>query len=318
MIEMKREGEWLVGTLGAEEDGVPFGELLRDRWGFPKKTAHLLFQHKEILADGRAVTQHQRAEAGQQVALRVCLPEPYGVEPEALDLQVLFEDDHVLVVNKPAGMLLHPTAPTERHTLDHAVAGHYQRTGCQARVRHVHRLDQETSGAVMYAKHALAAALLDERLRRREISRTYVAFVHGRVARNQGTVDAPIGRDRHHPVRRRVSPRGEPAVTHYRVVERLNGATLLECRLDTGRTHQIRVHLSHIGHPLVGDGLYGGRPLGITRQALHAASLWFPHPFGEAPVRVEAPWPDDLCRLHKALRKPNRAELGAPGRNSRE
>jgi 23S rRNA pseudouridine1911/1915/1917 synthase len=303
MIEMKKDGEWLVGTLTEGEEGVPFGPLLRDVWGFPRKLAHLLFQHKEIMADGHAVTQMQRAAAGQELRLRVCLPEPFGVEPIAEPIDVLYEDDHLLVVNKPAGLLLHPTEAQHMRTLDHLVAGHFAKRGLQAKVRHVHRLDQDTSGAVLYAKHALAAALLDERLRRREIKRHYHAFVHGIVAKEAGTIDAAIGRDRHVPGRRRAVPQGESAVTHYRVVSRYKQATHVACQLETGRTHQIRVHLSHIGHPLIGDTLYGGRANGISRQALHARELQLVHPFGEQPISTVAAWPEDIRQLERFLRQ---------------
>jgi 23S rRNA pseudouridine1911/1915/1917 synthase len=303
MIEMKKEGEWLVGQLTAAEAGVTVGELLRDRWKLPKKQVHLLFQHKQVLLDGASAAQHVRAEAGQEIRLRLCQPEPLGLEPVDRPLEVLYEDDHLLVVHKPAGLLLHPTNDAHRMTLDHLVAGHFQRTGVETKVRHVHRLDQDTSGVVLYAKHALAAALLDERLRERKIKRRYVAYVHGRISDEQGTINQPIGKDRFHPSRRRVSSTGEPAVTHYRVVERYDHATKLECELETGRTHQIRVHLSHCGHPLMGDSLYGGKPTGINRQALHAAILRFPHPFGERAIEVKAALPADLIQLEDMLRK---------------
>jgi 23S rRNA pseudouridine1911/1915/1917 synthase len=302
MILMKKEGEWLVGRLTAEEAGRPVGELLRERWKLPKKQVHLLFQHKQLLLDGASAGQHARTEAGQEIRLRLCQAEPLGLEPVDRPLDVLYEDDHLLVVNKPAGLLLHPTNDSHRLTLDHLVAGHFRRTGVEAKVRHVHRLDQDTSGVVLYAKHALAAALLDERLRLRQIKRTYVAFVHGRIAIERGTINQPIGKDRHNPSRRRVTPNGEPAVTHYRVLERYVQATKLECELETGRTHQIRVHLSHTGHPLLGDSLYGGKPAGIDRQALHAAVMRFFHPFGERPIEVEAELPTDLMRLEDMLR----------------
>lgn len=301
MIHMKKEGEWLVGHLA--EDAVSVGALLREQWRLPRKQVHLLFQHKEVLLDGAPVAQHAKAEAGQEIRLRLCPPEPLGLEPVDEPVDILYEDDHLLVANKPAGLLLHPTEPRHTKTLDHLIAGHFARTGVAAKVRHVHRLDQDTSGVVLYAKHALASALLDERLRERNISRAYIAFVHGAVKQDSGTITQPIGKDRFHPNRRRVSPNGDPAVTHYRVVERFAQAAKLECRLETGRTHQIRVHLSHLGHPLIGDTLYGGKAGMIGRQALHAAVLRFSHPFGEETMEVRSPLQDDLRRLEQALRQ---------------
>ncbi|WP_126427172.1 RluA family pseudouridine synthase [Brevibacillus marinus] len=301
MIALYKEGEWLTGSVPEEVPAMPLGQLLREHWQLPRKLVHLLFQDKGVLVDGEPVNQQRMVRAGERLSLRV-LPEPLGLAPLAGKLDLLYEDDHLLIVNKPAGCLLHPTQPGDTATLDHLVAGYFQQQGIAAKVRHIHRLDRDTSGAVLYAKHALAAALLDEQLRRRQISRRYLAFVLGQPKRQHGTIAVPIGRDRHHAVRRIVSRTGEPAVTHYRVQALFPAAALLACQLETGKTHQIRVHCRHIGHPLLGDVLYGGRSELINRVALHAASLSFFHPFGGRLVRVEADWPDDLVRLQARLR----------------
>lgn len=303
IAELQKEGEWLVSQLTEADADMPIGNLLREQWKLPRKQVHLLFQHKEVVLDGKAAAQHVRTQAGQELRLRLCQPEPYGIEPSSEPLDVLYEDDHLLAVYKPAGVLLHPTEARHRGTLDHRVAGHFARTGVQAKVRHVHRLDQDTSGVVLYAKHAWASALLDELLRERRIRRTYLAFVHGRVEQERGRIDKPIGRDRSHATRRRVAPGGETAITTYRVQERYRDATLISCSLETGRTHQIRVHLSHIGHPLLGDSLYGGKTALIGRQALHAYHLLIPHPFGGKRIEVEAPLPADLAALKRRLQE---------------
>lgn len=302
MLSMKKEGEWLVARLSGADAAIPVGNLLRENWKLPRKQVHLLFQHKEVELDGIAVAQHARGEEGQEIRLRLCQPEPLGLDPVSEPVEVLYEDDHLLAVYKPAGVLLHPTEPHHRLTLDHMVAGHFFRTGIQAKVRHVHRLDQDTSGVVLYAKHAWASALLDEMLRERNIKRTYRAFVHGQIKADSGTIKEPIGKDRNHATRRRVAPNGDSATTHYRVHERYGAATQVECRLETGRTHQIRVHLSHIGHPLLGDELYGGKTRQIGRQALHAHELRFGHPFGGQQIEVQAPLPADLLELENSLR----------------
>lgn len=301
MIPMIRDNEWLIGELQPLSKEMNYGTLLRDQWGLPKKMAHLLFQHKEILVNDQPVLQHTPVHATGTIKLRVLQVEEYGIEPKQGELDIVYEDDHLLVVNKPAGLLLHPTEKSHEITLDHYIAGHLQEQHLQTKVRHVHRLDQETSGAVLYAKHALASSLLDELLRHRKITRSYTAFVQGRVQQEQGKIDAPIGRDRHHPSRRRVTPQGDHAVTHYQVVERYPQATRLLCQLETGRTHQIRVHLSHVGHPLIGDSLYGGSAKLLSRQALHAEKLTLVHPFGEHTIQVEAPLPADLVELQAKL-----------------
>ncbi|MGG4494635.1 RluA family pseudouridine synthase [Brevibacillus reuszeri] len=301
MQDMKKEGEWLITHLRAEDADTPIGNLLREEWKLPRKQVHLLFQYKEVLLDGEPVAQHIKGAEGQEIRLRLCPPEPLGLDPASEVPDILYEDDHLLIVNKPVGLLLHPTESHHHLTLDHLVAGHFFRTGLQAKVRHVHRLDQDTSGVVLYAKHAWASALLDELLRERKIKRTYWAFVHGRVSKDSGKINEPIGKDRNHPTRRRVTPNGDQAITHYQVRERYKTATQLECRLETGRTHQIRVHLSYIGHPLLGDELYGGKRDLIQRQALHGAILRFEHPFSQQVVEAQAPLPEDLLSLEKKL-----------------
>lgn len=301
MIQMIRDNEWLIGELQPLPKEMTYGALLRDHWGLPKKMAHLLFQHKEVLVDDQPVLQHHLVHETGTIKMKVCQPEEYGIVPRRGPLDILYEDDHLLVVNKPAGLLLHPTEKSHQETLDHYVAGHFEQKNLQTKVRHVHRLDQETSGAVLYAKHALASALLDELLRHRKITRSYTACVQGRVSQDRGKIDAPIGRDRHHPSRRRVTPQGDHAVTHYQVTQRYAQATQLSCQLETGRTHQIRVHLSHLGHPLIGDTLYGGSTSLFPRQALHAEKLTLFHPFGEHTLQVDAFWPEDLRRLQARL-----------------
>ncbi|BAH43515.1 pseudouridine synthase [Brevibacillus brevis NBRC 100599] len=302
MLYMKKEGEWLVALLRDKDDAIPIGNLLREEWKLPRKQVHLLFQHKEVLLDGEPVAQHVVGKAGQEIRLRMCKPEALGLDPASEAPEILYEDDHLLIVNKPVGLLLHPTERYHHVTLDHLVSGHFFRTGLEAKVRHVHRLDQDTSGVVLYAKHPWASALLDEMLRERTIKRTYVAYVSGQMPKERGKINEPIGKDRNHGTRRRVTPNGDPAITHYQVKERFQTATKVECQLETGRTHQIRVHFSHIGHPLLGDELYGGKRELIKRQALHAAVLKFEHPFGGEVIEVTAPLPLDLFHLEKKLR----------------
>lgn len=301
MIALNKDGEWLGGVLDQPSAGIPLGQLLREKWKWPKKTVHLLFQHKDLLLDGEAVGQLAVGNAGQKLAARLLAAEPYGIEPVQGAVDVLFEDDHLLIVNKPAHLLVHPTEHAHRRTLDHLVAGYFAANGIASKVRHIHRLDQDTSGVILYAKHALAAAFLDEALRVRAVKRTYVAYVHGVLRQNAGTIAKPLGKDRHHPARRRVTLGGESAITHYRLEEQYSQAAKIVCQLDTGRTHQIRVHLSDMGHPLIGDTLYGGKPAGLERQALHAIDLSLVHPFGGAIIQAKAPLPVELVRLEKVL-----------------
>ena len=215
-----------------------------------------------------------------------------GQGPEAA---VLFEDDWCLVLHKPAGMAVHPSRPGHRGTRDEGAARHTLARGESAPVRHIHRLDDDTTGPVLYAKNDLAQWRLDEAMRDKRIDRRYIALVHGVPRRPRGKIDAPIGKDRSRPGRRRVSPSGDHAVTHYETLEAYDGAALLRVRLETGRTHQIRVHLSHLGHPLVGDALYGAPPdPRMRRQALHGEQLSFVHPWTHEELAVRSPLPADM------------------------
>ncbi len=219
------------------------------------------------------------------------------------ELNVLFEDDHCLVVNKPAGIAVHPSNEGQTGTLAHLVAAYYDQTDQGYPVRHIHRLDEWTSGPVLYAKNAASQRVLDEAMRQKQIERIYIAFVSGRMKKKRGRLDFPIGRDRHHNQRRRVSATGDHAVTHYEVIEVYEGTTMVQLTLETGRTHQIRVHLSHIGHSLLGDKLYYGPMDLIQRQALHGGKLIFPHPVNGNKIHTEAPWPEDLNNLWNLLKK---------------
>lgn len=222
-----------------------------------------------------------------------------SVIPEYGEPDILFEDSHMLIVNKPAGMPTHPNEEGQTGTLSNLIAYHFQINGEQAKVRHVHRLDRDTSGAVVFAKHRLAHAILDRQLETKTLKRTYIAAAEGKVTPKKGTVDSPIGRDRSHSVRRRVSPGGQAAVTHYKVKGYHPGAqlTLAELELETGRTHQIRVHMASIGHPLAGDDLYGGSRTLFHRQALHAKKVSVVHPISGEEIVAEAPMPADLAHF---------------------
>jgi 23S rRNA pseudouridine1911/1915/1917 synthase len=289
-VSYKRRGEWLELPLPPHTlTDVPAGENVAAKLGIPPKLWARLRREGGVETTGR------------RLRLRLFPRQSFGFVPEWHDVNILYEDDFCLVAGKPAGMPVHPAERGMGGTLANAVAWHYESTGQETAVRHIHRLDADTTGPVLYAKNELALTLLDEAMRRKKIGRVYIAFVQGRLKQARLRVEAPIGRDRHLSGKRRVSPNGDPAVTHVEVVERYRDATLVRLTLETGRTHQIRVHMSHLGHPLLGDTLYGGSSRRIGRQALHGETLTFPHPFGGEVIRVEAPWPDDLLRLADEL-----------------
>lgn len=241
----------------------------------------------------------RRVHPGERIAVEIPPPEPAALRPEAIPLDIVYEDTDLLVVNKAQGLTVHPGAGRATGTLVHAVLAHcpgLPGIGGERRPGIVHRLDKDTSGLIVVAKTEAALRGLQAEIAARRARREYLALVHGAVARETGTIDAPIGRDPRHRTRMAVVPSGRRAVTHFRVAERFRDATLLDVRLDTGRTHQIRVHCASIGHPVVGDPTYGRRanPWNLRRQALHAHRLTFRHPATGEEMRFTAAVPADM------------------------
>jgi 23S rRNA pseudouridine1911/1915/1917 synthase len=245
-------------------------------------------------------------EPGEWYAVSVPAPEPVALAAEPIPIDVVFEDDDVIVVNKPRGMVVHPAAGHASGTLVNALLGRgtpLSQLGGQWRPGVVHRIDKDTSGLIMFAKTDLAYHSLAEQLHAHSVERMYLAIAHGVVAHDVGTIDAPIGRDPRNRQRMAVTPTGKHAVTHFRVLERFADYTYLKLQLETGRTHQIRVHMAYIGHPLAGDPLYGRRhTLPVDGQALHAAVLGFTHPATGERLHFEAPPPNDMQFLLEGLR----------------
>ena len=250
------------------------------------------------LVDGRARPKSYRLEGGEEVAFEPLEAPRSSLEPEPMDLRIAFEDEHLLVVDKPAGLVVHPAPGHATGTLVHGLLALDVEGGEEPeRPGIVHRLDRDTSGLLVVARSQEAHRRLQELVRERAVEREYLALVVGRPRSRAGRIEAPIGRDRHDPVRHSLdtdSPR--EAVTHFEVAEQLARHTLLRVTLETGRTHQIRVHLEAIGLPVAGDPVYG-RPgeLGLERQFLHAARLAFPHPVAGARIECESPLPSDLA-----------------------
>jgi 23S rRNA pseudouridine1911/1915/1917 synthase len=267
-----------------------------------------------LTLDGAAVKPNRKVIGGERLVLDAELEDhPSNPRPQPIDVSVLYEDAHLFVVDKPAGQVVHPGSGNPDGTLVNALLHHDPGQARLPRAGLVHRLDKDTSGCLLVARSPAAHAALVAQLKRREIHRHYQCLVWGEVIAG-GTVDAPLGR---HPVDRRrqvVREDGRRAVTHYRLNRRVAGGTWLDVKLDTGRTHQIRVHMQHIGFPLVGDPVYGrrGAPGGLTagqrdawqsfpRQALHAVRLTFEHPLTGGEVDARSPLPADLQRLLEVL-----------------
>ncbi|MFP5110143.1 RluA family pseudouridine synthase [Neobacillus sp. C211] len=294
MLKTMRMGEWFQLTIPLEWNGRTIADIFRNVWGAPKKLTHSFRMENKVLLNGDQANWNIPLSHGSKLQFKLFEEEELLITPNYIDVDILYEDDHVLVLNKPPFMNTHPNDPkADLYTLVNAVQYYLQSNGEIRNIRQVHRLDRDTSGAILFAKHALAGAILDNMLEKREIKRTYIALVHGIVKHRSGTIKDPIGRDRHHATKRRVSPTGQEALTHYMVLkaDKDKQQSYVKCWLDTGRTHQIRVHLSHLGHPLVGDTLYGGKAI-IKRQALHAAKLELIHPFTQDKIVCHAPFLD--------------------------
>jgi len=268
--------------------------------GISRSYAQKLIGAGLITVNGVGVKANYRLRGGDEVAVMIPPPVELEVLPEPIPLEVYYEDSDLIVVNKPRGMVVHPAEGNYTGTLVNALLYHCRDlSGINGVLRPgiVHRIDKETSGLLMAAKNDLIHEGLAGQLKEHTVSRGYVALAHGLIAHNRGMVDAPVGRDPSERQRMAVNyHHGKNAVTHYRVLDRKNNFTLLDLRLETGRTHQIRVHMSYIGHPLAGDIRYGpARPhLGLAGQFLHAYLLGFIHPRTKEYLEIRAPLPDEL------------------------
>jgi 23S rRNA pseudouridine1911/1915/1917 synthase len=258
--------------------------------------AERLLETGTVLVDGRSLGKSQRLSGGEELEFDPPEHAVTALAPEPMDLRIAYEDEHLMVVDKPAGLVVHPASGHATGTLVQGLLAHDIAGGDAARPGIVHRLDRDTSGLMVVARSEEAYARLQNLVRSRALERHYTALVVGRPRSRSGRIEAPIGRDRRDPLRQSLdTDKPREAITHFEVREVLERHTLLDVRLETGRTHQIRVHLAAIGLPVAGDTVYG-RPheLGLDRQFLHAERLAFPHPFTEERVDVESTLPADL------------------------
>ncbi|MDQ0177642.1 RluA family pseudouridine synthase [Bacillus chungangensis] len=260
-----------------------------------------------VLVNNRQSKANYKCTTGDDITIQVPEKDELIVSPERMDLDIAYEDDDVIVINKPKGMVVHPAAGHSSGTLANGLKAHcgeLSDLNGPLRPGIVHRIDKDTSGLLMAAKNNEAHQQLVGQLVDKTVTRKYCALVHGRVPHDDGTVDAPIGRDPEHRQRMAVVDNGKKAVTHFHVLERFQDYTLLECTLETGRTHQIRVHMQYIGFPLVGDPTYGPKKtLQLEGQALHAGLLGFQHPRTEEYLEFRAPLPAYFTTLLASLRK---------------
>ncbi|AMV62126.1 RluA family pseudouridine synthase [Pediococcus damnosus] len=264
---------------------------------FPDLTrSHIqsLIKRDRILVNGEKIKNKYQVKTGDQIEVQDSDTQPTELEPEDIPLDIVYEDDDVIVVNKPQGMVVHPAAGHPNHTLVNALLFHSPLATINGEFRPgiVHRIDKDTSGLLMVAKNDKAQQSLSAQLKAKTNTRLYIALVHGNIKEDNGKIDAPIGRSPKDRKKQAIVADGRPAVTHFKVLKSYGEYTLIQCKLETGRTHQIRVHLKYIGHPVAGDPLYGPRKtLKGNGQFLHASVLGFKQPTTNKYLEFEAPLP---------------------------
>ncbi len=321
------ERELLEAVVPLEHAGRRFDQVLAELFpDFSRSRLTSWIKSGEALLDGAEAKPKQALRGGETVTVWVTSSIETRAEPENIPLDIRHADDEVIVINKPAGLVVHPGAGNPRGTLVNALLHFDPKLAELPRAGIVHRLDKDTSGLMVVARTLRAHTALVSQLSNREVHRQYLAVVGGAMVAG-GTVNAPIGRHPGDRIRQAVNESGRDAVTHYRVRERFRSHTLVECRLETGRTHQIRVHMAHVRHPLIGDPLYGGALRlprganeelveglrGFRRQALHAESLAFAHPATGETCAFQSDLPEDMVALLALLRQ-DTAETAANAR----
>ncbi|WP_028538195.1 RluA family pseudouridine synthase [Paenibacillus sp. J14] len=311
----------------ATEDGWTVKSVLQRRMGISRKLlSRIKLTERGVMLNGERVYISVPVKAGDTVSVSLEKETSTDILPEPIPFEIVYEDEALLIVNKAAGLIVHPTHGHYTGTLANGVVYYWQEKGEKFRFRPVHRLDQETSGLIAIAKNAYVHQHISEQLIAGEVTKKYTALVHGCPAVPEGTITGPIDRDPAEPHRRIITPSGYPALTDYKVTEAYGDGARVELRLGTGRTHQIRVHMTSIGHPLIGDKFYGMPGLeqlpapareriarldaAIGRQALHASELGFRHPLTGEALTFRSELPEDMRKLEELLRGASFRESG--------
>lgn len=290
----------LVFSVPSHTPPLSLKDFLRKQSGISLTSWRKLKQSGTILVNNIPFTGYHHLQPGDVVTLT--WPEECHIEPVEIPLKICYEDDYLLIIDKPAGMLVHPVKTERTSTVANAVLFYFKQKNLPFGFHPVHRLDRNTSGLLLIAKYSHVQHLLSGN-HVKKLHRTYQGIVSGQVEKNEGFIDVPIARHPDSIIQRMVHEKGQPAQTHFQVLQRFTNATLLEISLLTGRTHQIRVHCSYIGHPLLGDDLYGGSRSQIQRQALHSSKLSFLHPINQQHIELKAALPPDMNLLVNRLKE---------------
>lgn len=293
---MNRNIDYIVDEDSA---GLRVEQFLRRKRYSGQNLSEIKRMPKSILVNGVHYYMRQELSTGDHLQVRICETQnSEKIPPTKLPLDIIYEDEDLLVLNKPAGMPIHPSLNNYTNSMANALAYYFQSQGKPFIFRCCNRLDRDTSGLTIVSKHLVSGSILSDMTKYREVHREYLAIARGSVTPSEGTIQAPLGRKEGTIIERTVDwEHGEDAVTHYKVVKEANGHSLVSLRLETGRTHQIRIHMKYLGYPLIGDYLYNPDMEYMTRQALHSHHMEFTHPITGEHMSFTAPLPEDMARV---------------------
>ena len=293
---MNRNIDYIIDEDSA---GLRVEQFLRRKRYSGQNLSEIKRMPKSILVNGVHYYMRQELSTGDHLQVRICETQnSEKIPPTKLPLDIIYEDEDLLVLNKPAGMPIHPSLNNYTNSIANALAYYFQSQGKPFIFRCCNRLDRDTSGLTIVSKHLVSCSILSDMTKYREVHREYLAIARGSVTPSEGTIQAPLGRKEGTIIERTVDwEHGEDAVTHYKVVKEANGHSLVSLRLETGRTHQIRIHMKYLGYPLIGDYLYNPDMEYMTRQALHSHHMEFTHPITGAHMSFTAPLPEDMARV---------------------
>ena len=293
---MNRNIDYIIDEDSA---GLRVEQFLRRKRYSGQNLSEIKRMPKSILVNGVHYYMRQELSNGDHLQVRICeTKNSEKIPPTNLPLDIIYEDEDILVLNKPVGMPIHPSLNNYTNSMANALAYYFQSQGKPFIVRCCNRLDRDTSGLTIVSKHLVSGSILSDMTKYREVHREYLAIARGSVTPSEGTIQAPLGRKEGTIIERTVDwEHGEDAVTHYKVVKEANGHSLVSLRLETGRTHQIRIHMKYLGYPLIGDYLYNPDMEYMTRQALHSHHMEFTHPITGEHMSFTAPLPEDMARV---------------------